>query len=52
MRKQILKYIEKNSKVDLKELAVMLGTDEVAVANEVAQMEKEKIICGKRFFWN
>ena len=46
MRKQILKYIEKNSKVDLKELAVMLGTDEVAVANEVAQMEKEKIICG------
>ena len=46
MRKQILKYIEKNSKVDLKELAVMLGTDEVAVANEVAHMEKEKIICG------
>ena len=24
----------------------MLGTDEVAVANEMAQMEKEKIICG------
>ena len=46
MRKQILKYIEKNSKVNLGELAVMLGTDEVSVANEIAAMEKEKIICG------
>ena len=27
-------------------LAIMLGVDEVAVANEVAQMEKENIICG------
>ena len=46
MRKQILKYIEKKSKVDLGELAVMLGTDEITVANEIAEMEKEKIICG------
>ena len=46
MRKQILKYIEKQSKVDLGELAVMLGTDQVTVANEIAEMEKEKIICG------
>lgn len=46
MRTQILKYIEKNSKVDLGELAVMLGTDQVSVANEIAEMEKEKIICG------
>ena len=46
MRKQILKYIEKKSKVDLGELAVMLDTDEVTVANEIADMEKEKIICG------
>ena len=46
MRKQILKYIEKKSKVNLGELAVMLGTDEVTIANEIAQMEKEKIICG------
>ncbi len=46
MRKRILKYIEKNSKVDLGELAIMLGTDEVTVANEIADMEKEKIICG------
>ena len=46
MRTTILKYIEKNSRVDLGELAVLLGTDEVPVANEIAQMEKEKIICG------
>ena len=46
MRTKILKYIERNSKVDLKELAIMLGSDEVTVANEIAEMEKEKIICG------
>lgn len=46
LRKQILLYLEKNSRVDLGELAVLLGTDEVIVANEMATMEKEKIICG------
>ena len=46
MRTHILKYIEKKSKVDLGELAILLGTDEVTVANEIADMEKEKIICG------
>ena len=46
MRTTILKYIEKNSRVDLGELAVLLRTDEVTVANEITQMEKEKIICG------
>ena len=46
MRKQILKYIEMKSKVELGELAILLGTDEVTIANEIAQMEKEKIICG------
>ena len=46
MREKILAVIEKNSRIDLKELAVLLGTDEVTVVNEVAAMEKEKIICG------
>ena len=46
MRTQILKYIEKKSKVELGELAILLGTDEITVANEIAAMEKEKIICG------
>lgn len=46
LRNEILRYLEKNSRIDLKELAVLLGTDEAVVANEVADMEKEKIICG------
>ena len=46
MREQSLRMLEKNSRIDLKDLAIMLGVDEVAVANEVAQMEKENIICG------
>lgn len=46
MREKILTYIERNSRVDLKDLAILLGTDEVMVANEIAQMEKEGIICG------
>lgn len=46
MRRKILNYIETNSRVDLVELAVLLGTDEVTVANEITDMEKEKIICG------
>ena len=40
MREKILTYIEKNSRVSLKDLAILLGTDEVTVANEIAQMEK------------
>lgn len=46
MREKILTFIEKNSRVELKELAVILGVDEVVVANELAAMEEEHIICG------
>ena len=46
MREEILTFIEKNSRVDLKELAIILGTDEATIANEMAQMEKENVICG------
>ena len=46
VREKILTFIEKNSRIDLKDLAIMLGVDEVAVANELAAMEAEKIICG------
>lgn len=45
-RRAILNYIERNSKANLSELAIILGTDEATVANEIALMEKEKIICG------
>ena len=46
MREAILTFLEKNSRIDLKELAVILGTDEATVANEIAKMEQEHIICG------
>ncbi|MBR5337576.1 MAG: Lrp/AsnC family transcriptional regulator [Lachnospiraceae bacterium] len=46
MREKILTFIEKNSRIDLKDLAIMLGVDEVAVANELEAMEAERIICG------
>lgn len=46
MRHEILRYLEKNSRVNLQELAVLLGVDETLVANEIADMENEKIICG------
>ena len=46
MREKILAVIEKNSRIDLKDLAVLLGESEIAVANEIAEMEKEHIICG------
>ena len=46
MREKILAMIEKNSRIDLKDLAALLGESEAAVANEIADMEKENIICG------
>ena len=46
MRNDILHNLEKNSRINLQELAVMLDMDEAEVANEVAQMEKDNIICG------
>ena len=46
LRESILKLIEKNSRLDLKELAVLLDSTEVDIANEIAEMEKEHIICG------
>ena len=45
MREKILAVIEKNSRIDIHELAILLGEDEVAVANAIADMEKENIIC-------
>ena len=46
MREKILTFIEKNSRIDLKELAIVLGVDEVTVANELETMEAENIIRG------
>ena len=39
-------FIEKNSRIDLNELAIMLGVDEASVVKELEAMENERIICG------
>lgn len=46
MREQILAIIEKNSRINLQELAVILGTEEIEIVNEMAAMEAEGVICG------
>ena len=46
MREKILTVIEKNSRIDLADLAKLLGESEIDVANEIADMEKEHVICG------
>lgn len=46
MREKILTFIEKNSRIDLKELAIVVGVDEVTLVNELQKMEEEHIICG------
>lgn len=46
MREKILSILERNSKIDLGELAILLGTSEAVIANEVQKMEQEQVICG------
>lgn len=46
MREELLTIIEKNSRMDLRELAVILGVEEIDVVNELESMEKEGVICG------
>lgn len=46
MRDELLSIIEKNSRIGINELAVLLGREEIDVANEIAKLEEEGIICG------
>ncbi|MCR5675343.1 MAG: Lrp/AsnC family transcriptional regulator [Lachnospiraceae bacterium] len=46
MRKKLLTYIEKNSRAQLDELAVMFDVPEINIANELKALEEEGIICG------
>lgn len=46
MREEILRLLEKNSRIDIKEIAILVRKTEAEVANEIAQMEKEGIIRG------
>lgn len=45
-REEMLRILEKNSRISLKDLAVLLGVTEVEAANELSRMESEGIICG------
>lgn len=46
MRAKILNILEKNSRIEIKDIAAMLGLEEDVVATEIKAMEKENIICG------
>ena len=46
MREELLSLIEKNSRIDIKELAVLVGSTETEVLNELEKLENEGIICG------
>lgn len=46
MREKLLSVIEKNSRIDLKELAVIMGVEEIDIVNELAALENEGVICG------
>lgn len=46
MREELLSIIEKNSRIDFSELAVLLGTSEEEVLKELSELEKDGIICG------
>lgn len=46
MRDELLSIIEKNSRIDFSELAVLLGASEEEVLKELEDLEKEGVICG------
>lgn len=46
MKNRILKAIEQNSKLTVRDLAAMLGIDEAAVATAIREMEADSVICG------
>lgn len=46
MKYEILKLLARNAKYSAEEIAVMLGTDEAAVAAEIRQLEKDGLIKG------
>jgi len=46
MKEELLAIIEKNSRIDLKELAVILGVAEIDVVNALQELQENGIICG------
>lgn len=46
MNNEILKLLEADSRLTVKDIAAMLGADEAAVAADIKAMEDDKVICG------
>lgn len=46
MNEELLRLIEKNSRIDIKELSVLLGKSEMDVLNEMQKLENDGVICG------
>ena len=46
LEEKVLGIIEKNSRVSTREMAVVLGTEEIDVINALQNMEDAGIICG------
>ena len=46
LKEKILAIMEKNSKVSVADLAVLLGDTEDNVSRAIYEMEQDKIICG------
>ena len=46
MDEKILGIIEKNARISTREMAVVLGTEEIEIVNAIQHMQDEGIICG------
>ena len=46
MKEKILAVLEKNSRIDVHDLAILLGEQEIDVANTIMELEAENTICG------
>ena len=46
MKEKILQYVEKNARINIAELAAMVGASEAEVMNALEELEQDHIICG------
>ena len=46
MREKILEAMDKNSRLSVLDLAIMLGSTEEEIVTNIKQMEEESVICG------
>lgn len=46
MKDELLSILEKNSRIDFSELAVLLGVTEEKLLEELSKLEKDGVICG------